>query len=179
MNITTKVTIALLLLLWQSSFMCSAQQDTTVIAEKMALVKNLHGKWSGSGWYHVPDQGRFEFNQTEHVYPRLGGRILAIEGEGRDPESNEIVFQAFAVLHYSQEEGGYRFNSWTNKDSKRNLASAKINGNEFVWWFDTDKGGTIKYTIIFTENTWVEDGHYSPDGEKWYPFFHMDLKKLQ
>lgn len=153
-------------------------QNAEVNKTEMAKLASLQGKWSGSGWYQSPDQKRHQVNQTEDIYSKLDGQVLVINGLGKDPETGEEVFEAFAVIRYDQKKGQYEFSSYT-KEGHHTLASAKFEGDDLVWWFDTSKGGTIKYKIDFTENTWIEDGHFSPDGEKWYPFFHMELKKVQ
>lgn len=171
------ISICALLIIMQGSLI-SYGQETEVSKTEMAKLANLEGQWSGSGWYQSPDQKRHQVNQTEHIYTKLDGHLLIVNGLGKDPETGEKVFEAFAVINYDEKEGQYKFNSYT-REGKHTMASAKFEGDDLVWWFGTSKGGTIKYKIDFTENTWIEDGHFSPDGEKWYPFFHMKLKKVQ
>ncbi|ELR70899.1 hypothetical protein C900_03334 [Fulvivirga imtechensis AK7] len=174
---TQTLTITLLVLILQGALVCKAQQESNVAAEKMEAFSKLQGKWSGTGWYQQGSQERHLVKQTEHIYSKLDGKILVVEGQGRHPETKEIVFEAFAVLHFDEVQGRYIFNTYT-RDKGHTAALAKFEGDDLIWWFETPTGGTIKYTIDFTETTWIEDGHYSPDGEKWYPFFHMELKKL-
>ena len=47
----------------------------------------------------------------------------------------------------------------------------------FKWWFKDKRGGTIKYSLNFEEDTWEEIGEYSRDQENWMKFFEMNLKK--
>lgn len=176
-TIITTFSITIILLIVQGRTICFAQQPDTVSIREMQKLEALQGKWSGSGWYQMGRQDKHQINQTEHVYTKLDGRLLVIDGLGKDPQTGEVVFGAFGVIHYSPEKGLYQFNTYTN-EGKHTLASAKLEGSTLTWWFDTPQGATIKYVIDFTSDTWVEDGLYSPDGKQWYPFFHMDLKKL-
>lgn len=155
----------------------SAQNYDSIAIKEMKKLSALHGRWSGSGWYQMANQERVEFNQTENIYPKLEGQVLVVNGLGKDPESGNVVFEAFAVMHFSKEESLYKFNTYTNNGG-HTTASAKLENDSLTWWFDVPKG-TIRYTIHFTQNTWVEDGHFSPDSENWYPFLHMELKKLE
>lgn len=177
MKSTTNILLlALLILILQGHTLCQAQQTDTVGIKEMKKLKDLQGTWSGSGWYQRGAGPKYEINQTEQVVPKLNSQVLVIDGQGKDPETSDVVFEAFAVINYSPEKGEYQLSAYT-KDG-HTIASAKFEGEDFVWWFQTPTGGTVKYIINFTADKWVEDGHFSPDGKQWYPFFHMELKKL-
>lgn len=55
-----------------------------------------------------------------------------------------------------------------------------ISENNFEWGFETPTKAKIKYTIVLNpqDKSWVEKGEYSPDGNTWYPFLDMNLKKI-
>ena len=138
----------------------------------------LKGKWAGTGWYQMGPGPKSPIEQTEHVYSKLDGKLLVIEGRGVDPESGNEKFAAYGVLNYSAPNNTLLFNAYT-QEGYHTMAHATLDGNIFTWWFDKPNGGTIKYIITFDEHTWSEDGLYSPDGNTWYTFFHMDLKKQE
>lgn len=176
---TQILTITILALILNGAIVCKAQQQNTVPTGKMEALSKLQGKWSGTGWYQEGRQERHQIKQTENVYSKLDGKILVIEGQGRNAETDDITFEAFGVMYYEESQGQYLLSTYTNvQDRGHTVASAKFEGDNLIWWFETPSGGTVRYTINFTETTWIEDGHFSPDGEKWYPFFHMELKKL-
>lgn len=176
-TIINVISLTIILLIMQGKTICLAQQTDTARINAMQKLEALHGKWSGSGWYQMGHEAKGQINQTENVYTKLGGLLLVIDGLGKNPQTGEEVFAAYGVIHYSPEKEMYQFNAYT-KEGRHTLASAKLEGNTLTWWFDTPQGATIKYVINFTSDIWVEDGLYSPDGKQWYPFFHMDLKKL-
>lgn len=150
----------------------SAQEKSSNLEALMPLV----GQWEGTGWMQTQDGQRLQFKQTEDIYTKLDGQLLVVNGLGRDPETGEKVFEAFGILNYSKEDKAYKFNTYTHRGD-HGIADVKLGDGQFDWWFTVPSGGTVKYSITFTDSTWSEDGHYSPDGENWYPFFHMDLKK--
>lgn len=137
----------------------------------------LIGKWEGSGWMRLPDGTRVEFNQTEDIYPKLDGKLIVVNGLGRDKVTNEKVFEAFGIISYDKEKEKYIFTTYTDKGN-HGVADVFLEDGKLDWWFKVANGGTIKYTITYTDTTWNEDGNYSPDGENWHPFFHMDLTKV-
>lgn len=47
-----------------------------------------------------------------------------------------------------------------------------------VWGFETPRGGRVRYTATFTDDTWTEHGEFSHDGETWMPFLEMRLQKV-
>ncbi|MTI39056.1 hypothetical protein [Fulvivirga lutimaris] len=137
-------------------------------------LKPLVGNWSGSGWTRMPDGKIEKFNQTEKIELRLKDNILVINGIGRSAETGEVSFEAIGIV-YKEPSGAYKMNAHT-QEGGHTIANFTIEPNKFSWWFDVPSG-TIKYDAEFTDNTWVEKGNFSPDGQQWYPFFEMTLKK--
>ncbi|MDX1629834.1 MAG: hypothetical protein R3345_14100 [Fulvivirga sp.] len=178
MKTLTPKTITLVL----ASFMyCSLFSQTLVNNSPNAHLKQvmpLVGKWSGEGWIQQQDGTRVEFNQTEDIYTKLDGKVLVVNGMATLKSTGEKVFEAMGILNYSKAKDKYFFNTYTLA-GEHSVAEVEIGEGKFDWWFKVPNGGTVKYTINFTETTWSEDGVYSADGENWYPFFHMDLTKDQ
>jgi len=142
----------------------------------MKPFENLTGKWSGSGWSRTPDGKTLNFNQTEDIYTKLDGQLFVVNGLGKDATTDEKVFEAFGILSYSAQQQKYIFDAYTN-EGQHTLANVDITDDGFDWWFEIPNGGKIKYSIKHTATSWVEDGHFSPDGKQWHQFFHMELTK--
>ena len=141
----------------------------------MKKLEVMAGKWSGKAEMTGP-QGKTLLDQTEDIRWELGGKLLVIKGEGKNAQSGETAFQAYGVIHWDDPAQKYIFNAYTS-DGRYTQADARWEGEKFIWQFDVPSGGTVRYTVEFGEGTWVEDGHFSRDGQNWFPFIHLDLKK--
>lgn len=148
--------------------------NTSAQSNDFEHLKPLVGNWSGSGWSRTPDGKIEKFNQTEKIELKLKDNILVINGIGKNPESGEITFEAFAIV-YKEASGEYKMTAHT-QEGGHTLASFSVEPNKFSWWFDVP-GGTIKYDAEFSDDSWTEKGNFSPDGQQWYPFFEMTLTK--
>lgn len=169
------ITLVALLLIstLTSTFSQSASQK---IDSTLSPVSQLAGQWSGSGWLRTRSGQRVEFNQTESIEFKLDGQIMTVNGIGKDKNTGKKSFEAFGILSYNKQKSKYVFDAYT-AEGQHTLADVALSKNKFDWWFDVPNGGTIKYSITFDDHSWSEDGNYSPDGNQWYPFFHMDLTK--
>ena len=54
----------------------------------------------------------------------------------------------------------------------------QIAGDVFEWGFQTP-GGTIRYKIAVTPESWTEGGEFSRDGKTWMKFFEMKLDRVK
>lgn len=153
---------------------CYAQEQPA-FSKPSNQLNTMLGKWTGSGWVQMGSKERKTFNQTENVYKKLGEQLVVIEGEGRDQETGEVTFQAFAVIK-AKTDSTLQFSAYT-MEGQHTLAKAKMDGNNLVWWFEAGNGATIQYEIHLSEDSWVEDGYYMPNPEAKYPIFHMELTK--
>ncbi len=102
---------------------------------------------------------------------------MVIKGTGYDASTDSLAFEAFGIIHWDANAAEYKFNAYSM--GKQVIANAEFKDDNFIWWFETPNGGTVRYTIKFTENTWTEDGAFTQDWEQWYPFFHMELKRVE
>jgi hypothetical protein len=141
-----------------------------------AKLKSLQGSWSGEGYQQMGQQNRVEFKQTEEISLLLEGNILLIHGTGLDKSTNKKGFEAVGVMYYDPTEDATFMHAWTI-DGRYTKAPVEITTEGFAWGFEVDNGGTVRYEAKITENSWVEQGAYSPDGNQWYPFMQMELKR--
>ncbi len=135
----------------------------------------MKGKWAGSGWVQRGPGPKYSFNQTEHVYPKLSGQLLIVDGQGTDTETGEVTFQAFGVFK-AKTDSTFQFSAYTN-EGNYTLAEAAFEDDVLVWWFKLENGATIRYEIQLSKDTWIEDGYYIKSPEAKYPMFHMELKR--
>jgi len=85
----------------------------------------------------------------------------------------EIVHDALAIIS-NKPEGAYAMNSFVGDGRTGDFELSK-EGDLLVWKIPVE-GGTIRYSIAVSEDTWVEKGDFGSNGN-WYPFFEMNLKK--
>ena len=159
-------------------FLClhSQAQDINKIQTAIDRLAVLEGNWQGSGWIQQPQGTRAEFRQTETVARKLNGTVLLIEGKGY--ENDSLAFNAMAMASYDPQTEKYRFNSFLS-DGKYTAAEGWFDeAGVFHWQFGVPNGGTVRYSITMTEDTWFEKGAYNPPNtEQWYPFMQMELTK--
>lgn len=150
--------------------------------QAMEKLQFLLGRWEGDTWSRSREGERQEGKVVEIVESKLDGAILVLEGLGAkgDPTAPgaRLAHHAFAVIHFDTGTGEYRMHSY--KDGDFTPAALEVTGeNRVEWSFDTPDGGRVRFQISLDgEGRWTEDGHYSPDGENWYPFFGMSLARV-
>jgi hypothetical protein len=134
----------------------------------------LEGEWQGEGWTRMGPGEPERFSSHELVTRRLEGRILTIHGQHREPATDRMVHDAFAVLSWSGD--GYRFSSYL-ADGREGEYRGRLEGDAFVWEIPAP-GRTIRYTLRVEDGVWRETGAMSLDGEQWSEFFGMTLRRV-
>ncbi|MDB4926451.1 hypothetical protein [Mucilaginibacter sp.] len=153
-----------------------AAQDPVVIQQqKMKDAQLLSGTWAGEGWIIMPDGKKHMFNQTEKVVGKMDGALLTIEGNGKDSETGKSIHNAFAILTYDNGKQAYRWTAVSSGYLTDVVPDVYPGG--FTWSLRI-RTGTIRYTISYTANEWIEKGDVSTDdGKSWVQNFEMHLKK--
>jgi len=151
-------------------------------SDEMKKLDFLAGEWKGEGWFQRGPAPREFVLQHEKVTPRLGGKVLVVEGLGhRKLESGaagDVVHDALGIISWDAEKKQYRFAAYTAASGNVD-ATMDVGEKSAVWGFTTPQG-RIRYTIRLTEKgQWNEIGEFSRDGEKWMQFFEMTLTKVQ
>lgn len=152
--------------------------------EEMEAVAWLAGEWSGSGWIEARPGQRAEFEGSERVERRMGGRLLVVEGEftaWMGPEAGDVpVHQALGVMSYDPEGDRYLFRTYTARGGQGEANPAEVADGRMVWGYDDPAMGRVRYTITRTaEGAWREIGEASRDGgESWHQFFEMELERV-
>jgi|GEM_PF-3378876 len=148
----------------------------------------LTGEWEGEGWMQLGPDRVETFHQQEVVRPALGGGALILEGtafamaDGRIIEGMAPVHQALAVLTRDGPGGGVSFRAW-RVEGEGILAvdaTAEIEDQVLIWGFHDPAFGHLRYRITETAaGEWHETGRISPDGEQWFDFFEMTLRRVE
>ena len=155
-----------------------AQVDKASVETSRTEMKKLDamvGKWQGSGWSQRGKE-RETYTGTETVQRKIDGLALLVEGKFVNKE-NVVVHETLAVLSYNSTSKDYDFNTFLF-DGRKGQYTLKAAGENWQWGFSFP-GGTIRYTIKLTADTWHEIGEMSMDeGKTWRQFFEMTLKKV-
>jgi len=161
---------------WQLAI---GQDNSALLKEQKRTQMNklsfMLGEWEGSGWIQMGQTAKMTFTIHETVVPKVEGLVYLVEGLGSS-EGN-TSHNAIALISWDNEKNKYAFESHTF-DGRSANASATLEGNTFIWGFDTPNGGFVQYKLEFDDMHWHESGSFSPDGETWYPFMEMKLKKV-
>lgn len=159
-----------------------AQRPSPEVSKKeMSKLAYLAGKWTGSATMNQPDGTVSKIDMEEQIQYKLDKTLLLIEGIGRNPEdAKEIIFNALAIVTYSQQTKSFGFKSHLMDGNQTEAYFHILADNHFEWGFDIPSGGKIRYTLILNPQakTWAEKGEYSADGNTWRPFLEMNLKKV-
>jgi hypothetical protein len=167
--------VAVLILASFSLTAMSSTTDKDAGLAAMAKLDFLVGEWQGEGWMQRGPGEPNRFRSHERVERQLGGRIIAIHGQHRDAKSDEVIHDAFAVL--SHLDDGYRFNSYL-ADGRQGDYRGRMEGDAFVWEMQLPDGAVIRYDIRVVDGEWRETGAMSRDGETWFEFFGMTLRRV-
>lgn len=133
----------------------------------------LVGEWRGQGTMQTP-AGRQIADVHERVESRLDGRVLVIEGTGRDASSGQVAHHAFGVLSYDPDARRYAMRAF--REGRFVDADTELNDGVFTWGFAVP-GGRVRYHLRHEDGSWVETGEFSPDGATWRQFFEMRLNR--
>jgi hypothetical protein len=68
--------------------------------------------------------------------------------------------------------------SWLENGLSGEYKAFFDDAGNFIWTMENVKGGTVRYKIWLDETgQWNETGEWSGDGQNWFGFFSMTLKK--
>jgi hypothetical protein len=148
--------------------------------QELKKLNSFVGNWKGEATYMRGPGSQVSINQEEKIEYKLDGTVLLIEGTGRDAGGN-IAFNAMGLVNYNVNDKQFKFKTYL-KDGRSTDAYFNITGdNTYEWGFDIPGGGKSKYTITIdpVQKTWNEKGEYSSDGNNWFPFLELNLKKVE
>ncbi len=173
-------TISIVLLYGFFSFGGFSQSPEMMQKEAMKKMEWLVGEWSGNAWTQIGPQNRDTVEMHESISLELNGTILKIKGTGYHAKPNgvkEVAHDAFAVVSYDAPNQKYRWQSWRVPGGYFTEYVPEVAENTFSWTMETPRG-KMKYKLQRNEKgQWHETGHFSQDGENWFPFFEMLLNK--
>jgi hypothetical protein len=146
----------------------------------MQALDFLVGTWEGGGWMEYAPGQKVTFTSREVVEPRLGGRVLVVEGTHHAPMPGApepvVVHHALGVLSHAEADG-YRFRTWLANGHGGDFA-ARLDDGAVVWGYDDPRRGEVRYTIRLDDaGRWAEVGDARRDGGDWHRFFEMTLTK--
>jgi hypothetical protein len=159
----------------------ASAQDFGVETQRLEMKKleSMTGHWEGSGWMqHGP--ARETFHGVENVQSKLDGLAILVEGKFLGPDKStgveKIVHETLAVLSFDPKAAGYKFRTYLATGSNGEFDAHLVEGG-WQWGFSFT-GGSVRYTIKLTGDTWSETGEFSRDGTTWMKNFEMTLKKV-
>lgn len=155
----------------------SAQGPTTAEAKKAEMKKldKMIGQWKGSGWIQQGPK-RETFTGTESVQRKVDGLALLIEGRFTNPEG-KVIHETLAALAFDDKANIYKMRTYLISGISGEY-DLKLDGDGYEWGFQTP-GGTVRYKIAITPDTWTEGGEFSRDGKTWMKFFEMKLDRVK
>lgn len=157
-----------------------SQSPEELQKQAMKKMEWLVGEWSGTAWTQMGPQNRDTVEMHESISMELNGTILKIKGTGYQLKENgdkEVAHDAFAVVSYDAPNKKYRWQSWRVPGGYFTEYEPEVAENAFSWTMETPRG-KMKYKLQRNEKgEWHETGHFSQDGENWFPFFEMLLNK--
>jgi len=158
--------------------LAQATVDPTPAIEAVTQAAFLEGNWAGEGWIQMGQGPKEEFTQTETVESMLGGAVMLIEGVGhsKGEDSTKKVHHALALISFDPVRDELVFSSYVAGRPRLDLVP-EVAPNTFKWGFSPPNGGEIRYSIVIEDGVWHEVGEFSRDGESWFQFFEMHLKR--
>ncbi|MBD2701253.1 hypothetical protein IC229_11440 [Spirosoma sp. BT702] len=75
----------------------------------------------------------------------------------------------------------FKFRSYVKEGFTTDAYFNVVADNKFEWGFDAPNGaGKTRYVIILdpVKKTWYETGDFSRDGNQWFKFIGLTVKKL-
>ena len=164
----------------------STKPDDAEAARGAAMKKLdfLIGDWQGKGWIMMGRE-RKEFTINESVRPKIGGKIIVVEGIGKSivekTGAEKIIHNAYGVFSYDHASGGIRFR-YFKEDGQAGETAIEFEEKSFIWAFDVPENKvSVRFKEILTESgNWLETGEVTRDGgANWYKFFEMELTKVK
>ena len=172
-----KLTILLILITAFMAITASAQEPNTAEAKKVEMKKldKMIGQWKGSGWIQQGPK-RETFTGTENVQRKIDGLALLIEGKFASPEG-KVIHETLAAIAFDDKAKIYKMRAYLLNGNNGEY-DLSIAGDVFEWGFQTP-GGTVRYKIAITPESWTEGGEFSRDGTTWMKFFEMKLDRVK
>ena len=151
--------------------------------EEMRKLDWLIGEWKGEATVQMGPGKPETALQHEKVQSKAGGKVLLIEGVGRqkleDGSAGEIVHDAMALISWDEAKKTYRFSTFVANRPDADATLEVTGPNSASWGFQTPQGH-VRFTISKTEKgEWLEIGEYSRDAVKWTKFMDMKLQKVK
>ncbi len=148
------------------------------VQDSMQQVSIMIGKWEGKGWQMNQKGEKSNSNVDENIQWKLDSTLILMEGIGKSDNGN-IAHNALGLLSFDPFNKKFEFNSHLANGLETTASFEVIKPNEkFKWWFNDNRGGTIRYSISINSNKWNEEGEYSQDGTQWNKFFEMNLERI-
>ena len=149
-------------------------------ADEMSKLDWLVGEWKGEATARTGPGQPETIVQVEKVTPRAGGKVLLVEGLGRDKDG-KIVHDAIAFISWDEEKKTYRFIGHVADRPSVDTTLDMTAPDTLVWGLTPPQGsGKVRFTIRRTDKgEWNEVGEFSPDGAKWFKFLDMTLAKVK
>jgi hypothetical protein len=147
-------------------------------AHPMDRLAHMVGRWEGDWTMAGPGQtqtGRI----VETVEAKQGGRVLVVEGlgrEGRGGPDDRVIHDALGFITWDADAGRYVMRAF--RDGVPVDAVLEVDGDAVVWGFDDPRAGRIRFTAHITADTWHEVGELSRDnGATWVRFMETTLRR--
>lgn len=143
--------------------------------ESMEPFSFLIGTWGGPAWHTSPAGERQDLYQTERVQPMGGGRVILIEGIGRDGgPDGEVVFNAVGILSYDAEADQYHIDAFN--EGRHVRADVALVEGGFDWGFAVG-GRQFRYEMRLEDGMWHETGSMIFEGNQTPPFVGLTLSR--
>ncbi len=163
---------AILFLLFSTPFLVRAQNT---LHESMEPFSFLVGTWAGPAWHATPGGERQDLYQTENVQPMGNGRVILVEGIGREGgPDGEVVFSAVGILSYDAETDQYHIDAFN--DGRHVRADVTLVEGGFDWGFDVS-GRQIRYEMWLEDGVWHETGSMIFEGNQTPPFVELMVER--
>jgi hypothetical protein len=147
-------------------------------AHPMDRLAHMVGRWEGDWTLAGPGQtqtGRI----VETVEAKQGGRVLVVEGLGREGgggPDDRVIHDALGFITWDADTGRYAMRAF--REGVPVDAVLEVEGDAVVWGFDDPRAGRIRFTAHITADTWHELGELSRDnGATWMRFMEMSLRR--
>jgi len=141
----------------------------------MEKLSFLEGNWTGKGWIQM-GQEKHQFVQEETVTRKVNSTVLVIDGKGVNPETDQVIHLAFAVISFDAANDKYLMRAFRADGNYRDAEARVDPDGNFVWGFSIEQVGEVRYTTSLEEDKWVETGEMNRGGT-WFPFFGMTLTR--
>lgn len=155
-----------------------AQTQEKETKKQIGSLEFMVGEWSGGGWMMTQETGRVEFTQKEQINLALNGAVLEIAGQGWNLEG-EMIHNAKAIVSYDHQAKEFFMHSFLENGRQTKANFELTSEGKIKWWFKPypEQPAVIEYFITVDNDTWTENGRYSPDGKQWFPFIEFTLKR--